>query len=748
MDPGELRIRIDGQAALTISVESSRADEITLDEHWNALCVAWDKPPDRLRVELWLDACLPENGNRELYGARAGIELIEHKLRAGAWEPAALVWANPDAEYPGAVTFESVCTTARTPRYRALGDAEIGERLYEAWRIANNAHKSRPAEYPDRRTSLSGMRGKIGLAWRDGRWCAAAGTALSDWIAKREDSARLRGEAGIESLCQEAMGLLGVEAARTLSRMFGDQQCVLSQRADRASDPITGITAIHQEDFAQATAWPAGQKYDAGTKNEPRWEAACALLRAHGTDPEVETAKLTRILAATWMLGHCDLHRRNLGFTHVYADTGARIRLAPMYDVSSAIGTYLDRRLAIGIARPQNLAHIGTRQWLAHARQCDLDPDRTLEIVREAVRDAPEAIAAARETVRGRDENRYQDSVDRRAEELIHYACTRRGVFQEEEARRFTKPANKGETPPARNRAMGQTTRGGAERGDCVRVRRAEGPVPTYRERNTPGVGERAIGALRASIREMERAPGSGISMCHRQGKTAVFLADDGTSIVEHAPEGTREETTPASGATSNGETACEGARELIVIVGANGAGKTTWGRAHRSCLPLPFYNVDVIAEGLGDANSRELQREARAVVDERIEAHLRAGHSFGFESTYSGRSRPAIVKRAKSGGYTTRALFMGTSTHRLNAARVRRRAREGGHDVPVSEIVRRWTAAWQNLLKTWDVLDTVEIVDNSGTSPRLVASKRSTEIQLCGALPAWAAALAAHARA
>lgn len=271
--------------------------------------------------------------------------------------------------------------------------------------------------------------------------------------------------------------------------------------------------------------------------------------------------------------------------------------------------------------------------------------------------------------------------------------------------------------------------------------------MTTNQRWDTPRTPEHAFQALRASIREMEQASESGISMCHRQRKTAVYLANDGTSIVEHTPDRAREQSASASHAMRSGETAREGTRELVVIVGANGAGKTTWGRAHRSCLPLPFYNVDVIADGLGDANDRELQRRARALVDERIEAHLRGGHRFGFESTYSGRSRPAIVRRAKSGGYTTRAVFMGTATHRLNAARVRRRAREGGHDVPVSEIVRRWTAAWQNLLETWDVLDAIEIVDNSGTSLRRVASKRDADLQIFGAVPAWAAKVTTHAR-
>ena len=38
----------------------------------------------------------------------------------------------------------------------------------------------------------------------------------------------------------------------------------------------------------------------------------------------------------------------------------------------------------------------------------------------------------------------------------------------------------------------------------------------------------------------------------------------------------------------------------LVVVIGANGAGKTTWERANRDLLPSPSYNADSIAEGLG----------------------------------------------------------------------------------------------------------------------------------------------------
>ena len=139
----------------------------------------------------------------------------------------------------------------------------------------------------------------------------------------------------------------------------------------------------------------------------------------------------------------------------------------------------------------------------------------------------------------------------------------------------------------------------------------------------------------------------------------------------------------------------------LTVVIGANGAGKTTWARKHRETLPKPFYNADSIAEGLGDANDAALQRAARKLVDDQVQRDLSKGNTFGFESTYSGRSRPDIVRTAKRLGYTTRAVFFGTETVAINIRRVRKRVEEGGHQVGEAEVRRRWTAAWANLLET-----------------------------------------------
>lgn len=74
---------------------------------------------------------------------------------------------------------------------------------------------------------------------------------------------------------------------------------------------------------------------------------------------------------------------------------------------------------------------------------------------------------------------------------------------------------------------------------------------------------------------------------------------------------------------------------KLTIVIGANGAGESTWCDQHRGDLPRSFYNADSIARGLGDWNSAEKQREARDLVDKAIEDHLKARSNFGFERAH-----------------------------------------------------------------------------------------------------------------
>lgn len=51
--------------------------------------------------------------------------------------------------------------------------------------------------------------------------------------------------------------------------------------------------------------------------------------------------------------------------------------------------------------------------------------------------------------------------------------------------------------------------------------------------------GDEAPDPLGTRIRELSRTRGSSVEMCHAQGKTAVYLSDDGLDLISHPPNGT-----------------------------------------------------------------------------------------------------------------------------------------------------------------------------------------------------------------
>ena len=143
-------------------------------------------------------------------------------------------------------------------------------------------------------------------------------------------------------------------------------------------------------------------------------------------------------------------------------------------------------------------------------------------------------------------------------------------------------------------------------------------------------------------IDKMGRTPRSGVTMCHRQCKTAVYLSDDRRFIIEEPPHGGPIKRTPRKPKIPRPVNGRRTPPQPVIVIGADGAGTTTRSLENRQLLPKPFCDADSIAQGPGDPNRERLQAEARAVADRKIHADLRARRSFGFESTCSGKSRPA----------------------------------------------------------------------------------------------------------
>ena len=104
-------------------------------------------------------------------------------------------------------------------------------------------------------------------------------------------------------------------------------------------------------------------------------------------------------------------------------------------------------------------------------------------------------------------------------------------------------------------------------------------------------------------------------------------------------------------------------------------------------------------------------------------------------------------MRRARALGYDVNAVFVGTQSAAINIDRVALRVRHRtGHDVPAAEIVRRWTAVQDNLVRTAQLFANILLLDNSGVRARVVAQVAGQEVvRHTDPLPRWSDDLVAR---
>ena len=167
--------------------------------------------------------------------------------------------------------------------------------------------------------------------------------------------------------------------------------------------------------------------------------------------------------------------------------------------------------------------------------------------------------------------------------------------------------------------------------------------------------------------------------------------------------------------------------KNLYVIAGCNGAGKTT---ASFTILPeildcKEFVNADEIAKGLSPFQPDKVAVEAGTIMISRINNLLEDELSFAFETTLATKSYKNKILLAKSKGYTVTLLFFWLQTIDLAKERVATRVLEGGHNIPKDVIERRYINGIKNLFSIYmPIVDELMIFDNSQMKSELIASK------------------------
>ena len=166
---------------------------------------------------------------------------------------------------------------------------------------------------------------------------------------------------------------------------------------------------------------------------------------------------------------------------------------------------------------------------------------------------------------------------------------------------------------------------------------------------------------------------------------------------------------------------------KLYIIAGCNGAGKTT---ASFTILPeilgcKEFINADEIAKGLSPFQPESVAMQAGRIMLARMDELLQKGETFAFETTLATKSYKQKIEWAQANGYEVTLLFFWLDSPNIAKKRVAQRVAEGGHNIPLETIERRYHNGIANLFAIYiDMVDICYIFDNSEGERTPIAKK------------------------
>lgn len=161
-----------------------------------------------------------------------------------------------------------------------------------------------------------------------------------------------------------------------------------------------------------------------------------------------------------------------------------------------------------------------------------------------------------------------------------------------------------------------------------------------------------------------------------------------------------------------------------IVIAGPNGAGKTTFAREFlpKEAGVVYFVNADLIASGLSPLRPELAALAAGRLLLKELDRLAKARSDFAFESTLSGLGHLGRLKRWKAAGYRIEIVYLRLPSPQLALRRIAARVKQGGHDVPRADVLRRFNRSWTNFPNAYRfVADAWTVYDNSRVKPRLL---------------------------
>jgi predicted ABC-type ATPase len=183
--------------------------------------------------------------------------------------------------------------------------------------------------------------------------------------------------------------------------------------------------------------------------------------------------------------------------------------------------------------------------------------------------------------------------------------------------------------------------------------------------------------------------------------------------------------------------------KQLWVLAGGNGAGKSTFYRLFLAPRGIRLLNADLIAVEINPESPEMAGYEAAYFISRLGEDLLDQGVSFCFETVFSHESKIDFVARAKALGYEIILVYIHLDTPALNEARVHQRVSEGGHNVPAEKTRSRIPRTMKHIATALPLADEAHLLNNSSRKDpyrEVTVVKLGRRTKTVDPLPKWAA--------